>query len=182
MQLQSWSSPLPVSRECAIRRHGRGPGCRAAVVRHLTCRRRRQRDNSAPRTFRPRAADRRTYPVIASGGCHHIASGLRSEGRSAVTSMEIRLLGPVEVRNGADRQAPPGRGDRALLALLALSPGQVVATTTLIDALWEPEGLPDDPGNALQLRVSKLRRALALLGAADVLGRDGAGYRLDIEP
>src|SRR4051812_33685075 len=96
--------------------------------------------------------------------------------------MEIRLLGPVEVRNDSDRQAPAGRGERALLALLALSPGQVVATTTLIDALWNPDGLPDDPGNALQLRVSKLRRALAAEGAADVLGRDGAGYRLDIEP
>src|SRR4051812_15830250 len=96
--------------------------------------------------------------------------------------MEIRLLGPVEVRNDSDRQAPAGRGERALLALLALSPGQVVATTTLIDALWNPDGLPDDPGNALQLRVSKLRRALAAEGAADVLGRDGAGYRLDIDP
>src|SRR4051812_745793 len=96
--------------------------------------------------------------------------------------MEIRLLGPVEVRNDSDRQAPAGRGERALLALLALSPGQVVATTTLIDALWEPEGLPDDPGNALQLRVSKLRRVLAALGAPDVIGRDGAGYRLGVEP
>src|SRR4051812_33386327 len=142
MQLQSWSSPLPVSRERAIRRHGRGPACRAAVVRHLTCRRQRQPDNSASRTFRPRAADRRTYPVIASGGCHHIASGLRSEERSAVTSVEIRLLGPVEVRNGSDRQAPARRGERALLALLAPSPRPGGAPPPPIDALWEPGGPP----------------------------------------
>src|SRR4051794_13167336 len=95
--------------------------------------------------------------------------------------MEIRLLGPVEVRNASTRQAPAGRGERALLALLALSPGQVVATTTLIDSLWEPDALPDDPGNALQLRVSKLRRALTELGEPDVLHRDGPGYRLGID-
>src|SRR3954466_9708357 len=131
------------------------------------------------------SAARRRSPDI-SGDCvrrlspHRIRPRVRRE--IEVTSMEIRLLGPVEVRNGADRQAPAGRGERALLALLALSPGQVVATTTLIDALWEPDGLPDDPGNALQLRVSKLRRVLAVLGAPDVIDRDGAGYRLGVEP
>src|SRR4051794_41987287 len=97
------------------------------------------------------------------------------EVRTGVTPVEIRLLGPVEVRNGSDRQAPAGRGERALLALLALSPGQVVATTTLIDALWGPGGLSDDPRNALPLRGAKLRRALAVFGAAGGFGRGGAG-------
>src|SRR4051812_4195734 len=126
--------------------------------------------------------DHRTYPGISLVGCLYFFCAPMVEARTGVTPVEIRLLGPVEVRNGSDRQAPAGRGERALLALLALSPGQGVATTTLIAALWDPDGLPDDPGNALQLRVSKLRRALAAEGAADVLGRDGAGYRLDIEP
>src|SRR3954453_5871472 len=126
--------------------------------------------------------DHRTYPGISFVACLYFFCAPMVEVRTGVTPVEIRLLGPVEVRNDSDRDAPAGRGERALLALLALSPGQVVATTTLIDALWDPDGLPDDPGNALQLRVSKLRRALVTLGAADVLGRDGAGYRLDLEP
>ena len=76
--------------------------------------------------------------------------------------MEIRVLGLVEVLvDGAP--TVPGTGERELLALLALSAGRVVASSTLIDALWG-EDLPANPDNALQVRVSKLRRALAALG------------------
>ncbi len=96
--------------------------------------------------------------------------------------MEFRLLGPFEVRIGAVPQLVAGRGERALLALLALSPGEVVPVTTLIDAIWGTGDLPADPANALQLRVSKLRRALSALGAPDRVQRDGAGYRLDTGP
>jgi DNA-binding SARP family transcriptional activator len=96
--------------------------------------------------------------------------------------MEFRLLGPFEVRVDATPQPLAGRGERALLALLALSPGKAVAITTLIDALWNPGDLPHDPANALQLRVSKLRRALSGLGASELVHRDGAGYRLGADP
>jgi predicted ATPase/DNA-binding SARP family transcriptional activator len=96
--------------------------------------------------------------------------------------MEFRLLGPFEVRIGAVPQLVAGRGERALLALLALSPGEVVPVTTLIDAIWGAGDHPQDPANALQLRVSKLRRALSALGAPDRVQRDGAGYRLDTGP
>ena len=96
--------------------------------------------------------------------------------------MEFRLLGPFEVRVDATPQPLAGRGERALLALLALSPGKAVAITTLIDALWNPGDLPQDPANALQLRVSKLRRALSGLGASELVHRDGAGYRLGADP
>ena len=96
--------------------------------------------------------------------------------------MEFRLLGPFEVRVDATPQPLAGRGERALLALLALSPGKAVAITTLIDALWNPGDLPHDPANALQLRVSKLRRTLSGLGASELVHRDGAGYRLGADP
>ena len=89
--------------------------------------------------------------------------------------MEFRLLGPFEVLVDATPHRIGGRGERALLALLALSPGTVVATSTLIDALWGNSDLPEDPGNALQLRVSKLRRALGALGAPDLVHRAGPG-------
>jgi len=96
--------------------------------------------------------------------------------------MQLRLLGPFElVWTGTPRRVP-GRGERALLAVLALSVGRVVAATTLIDQLWPPGALPEDPLNTLQLRVSKLRRALAAAGRADLVVREGTGYRLNLEP
>ena len=89
-------------------------------------------------------------------------------------SLEIRVLGQFELL--VDSRALPvsGAGERALLARLASSPGQVVTADRLIDDLWE-DRLPADPRNALQLRVSKLRK---LIGAA--LVREPAGYRLDV--
>lgn len=94
----------------------------------------------------------------------------------------VGVLGPVEVQ-------PPGRAPvalppsvRALLARLALSPGRVLSVDTLTDALWG-EDLPVDAGNALQTRVSKLRRALAAAGVDGEIVRTRApGYLLDVEP
>ena len=96
--------------------------------------------------------------------------------------MRLLLLGPFEVVTDLGERRLPGRGERALLALLALSAGQVVPTNALVDALWSSGDLPVDPGNALQVRVSKLRRALAALDPRDLVRRDGSGYRLDLDP
>src|SRR5688572_32165764 len=74
----------------------------------------------------------------------------------------------------------PGAAERGLLALLLLSPGRTVAASSLIDRLWSESALPADPLNALQLRVSKLRRALAALGV-DVIVRGASGYRADVD-
>ena len=95
--------------------------------------------------------------------------------------MQVRLLGPFEVVLDDVAQRLPGRGELALLALLALSAGRVVAATSLVGQLWSPADLPDDPLNALQIRVSKLRRALAAMGGRDLVIRDGTGYRLDVD-
>src|SRR3954470_5334199 len=92
------------------------------------------------------------------------------------------VLGPVEVR-------PPGQPPlilppsvRALLARLALSPGRVVSVDALTDALWG-EDLPADAPNAVQIRVSKLRRALVAAGLpADVLVTRAPGYQLAVDP
>ena len=96
--------------------------------------------------------------------------------------MHLHLLGPFEmvVNSGAVRVA--GRGERALVSVLALSRGRVVADTTLIGQLWSDGDQPVDPVNALQTRVSKVRRALAASGSADLVTRQGAGYRLDVDP
>jgi predicted ATPase/DNA-binding SARP family transcriptional activator len=98
------------------------------------------------------------------------------------TEMQLLLLGPFEVVTDLGEGRLPGRGERALLALLALSAGQVVPTNALVDALWSSGDLPVDPANALHVRVSKLRRALAALDPRDLVRRDGSGYRLDLDP
>ena len=93
--------------------------------------------------------------------------------------VEFRLLGPFAITAGERQLALPGAAERALLALLLLPPGRVVSATALIDRLWGDD-LPADPANALQLRVSKLRRALA--GTDAVIVREGVGYRADVTP
>ncbi|HZB51672.1 MAG TPA: BTAD domain-containing putative transcriptional regulator, partial [Mycobacteriales bacterium] len=94
--------------------------------------------------------------------------------------MEIRVLGPVETVVDGRVRSLPGGGERELLALLALSAGRVVPVPTLVDGLWG-EALPVHPGNALQVRVSKLRRALAAAGApSELVGTRPPGYLLDI--
>lgn len=88
--------------------------------------------------------------------------------------MELRLLGPFELVEGGQPRDVKGAGERALLALLATTPGRAFTHDQLIDALWE-EAPPENPDNALQLRVSKLRKVVG-----DVLATVPSGYRLDI--
>ncbi|WP_185949113.1 BTAD domain-containing putative transcriptional regulator [Microbispora sp. SCL1-1] len=99
------------------------------------------------------------------------------------TAVTFAVLGPTEVRasDGSVAALPPSV--RALLARLALSCGRVVPVDALTDALWGDEGddLPADAANALQIRVSKLRRALAAAGlGTDVLVTQAPGYRLAV--
>lgn len=96
--------------------------------------------------------------------------------------MDVRLFGGVEATVEGASVRVGGAAERALLALLALHAGQVVSVDRLIDALWR-SGLPTDPGNALQVRVSKLRRALQAAGVpAGLLATRPPGYALDVDP
>ena len=94
----------------------------------------------------------------------------------------FRLLGPMEITLGGDPVPLPGSAERALLAQLLLAPGRTIPATLLVDRLWAESSLPVDPMNALQVRVSKLRRSLAAIGAPDLVRREGVGYRADVAP
>ena len=63
----------------------------------------------------------------------------RASGRY-LADMEIRILGPIEVAVDGRAINPGGPRERALLALLALTPGQVISSDRLIDDLWGEEG------------------------------------------
>src|SRR4051812_40490451 len=97
-----------------------------------------------------------------------------------MAAVEFRLIGAMQVSVDGAPVRLPGAGERGLLALLLLSAGRTVAATSLIDRLWAEASLPADPPNALQLRVSKLRRSLAAHGV-DVIRRDSAGYRAEVD-
>ena len=88
------------------------------------------------------------------------------------------MLGAFEVRTDDGALADvPGARLRALLIALALEPGHVVSTATLIDWIWG-EQPPADTANALQRLVSRLRKALP---QGLIEGHPG-GYRLTVEP
>ncbi|MCE3555558.1 winged helix-turn-helix domain-containing protein [Pseudonocardia sp. RS11V-5] len=95
--------------------------------------------------------------------------------------IDVQLLGPVAVVVDGRARDVGRSSERALLALLALHAGTVVSTARLIDDLWG-EQLPDDPANALQTRVSKLRRALTTAGVPGVVATRSPGYVLDVAP
>ncbi|HUQ21696.1 MAG TPA: BTAD domain-containing putative transcriptional regulator [Gaiellaceae bacterium] len=91
--------------------------------------------------------------------------------------MEIRLLGPLEVRDGERTVALPRRQQRALLAALALRAGEVVSTDRLVSDLWG-EHAPVSATGSLQNTVSALRKTLG----HDVVLTQAPGYRLALAP
>ena len=102
--------------------------------------------------------------------------------RSVVDDVRFRLLGPMEIAVHDVPASLPGTAERALLVQLLLSPGRTIPATQLIDRLWSESSLPVDPMNALQIRVSKLRRGLKAIGLSDIVTREGIGYRANVAP
>jgi predicted ATPase/DNA-binding SARP family transcriptional activator len=91
--------------------------------------------------------------------------------------LRFGLLGPLEVV-GHDRPLATGGGrQRALLALLLLNAGSVVARERLIDGLWGEEP-PETAVKMVQLYVSQLRKLLP----AGVLLTRPRGYLVAVDP
>ena len=89
---------------------------------------------------------------------------------------DVRILGPIDVRDG-DRTIPLASGrQRALLALLILHANETVSTDRIVEELWG-ERSPQTAPKVVQNLVSQLRRALG----DGLLVTDGPGYRLRLE-
>jgi DNA-binding SARP family transcriptional activator/predicted ATPase len=88
---------------------------------------------------------------------------------------DIRLLGPLQLRDGIELDGPK---QRVLLSVLALQAGTTVSADELAEAIW-PGALPRDATPALQQQVSRLRRRLGDLAA--IRNRQG-GYVLELAP
>lgn len=93
--------------------------------------------------------------------------------------MQVRVLGPVELTNGAAR-VPLAPRVRALLGTLAANCGQVVSADRLCDAVWG-EHQPRHSEAALQTLVSRLRGALRQLPAITIT-TSPPGYLLRASP
>jgi LuxR family maltose regulon positive regulatory protein len=91
--------------------------------------------------------------------------------------MQVRLFGELEAEHAGVPVPVRGAKQRALLALLALCPGQPVSSDRLIDVLWG-DGQAANPANALQAQIGQLRRTF---GPAAILTTE-AGYALDAGP
>ena len=91
--------------------------------------------------------------------------------------MQVRLFGELEAEQASVPVPVRGAKQRALLALLALRPGQPVSADRLIDVLWG-DGQAANPANALQAQIGQLRRTL---GPAAVVTTE-VGYALDAGP
>ncbi|MEV0649124.1 BTAD domain-containing putative transcriptional regulator [Phytomonospora sp. NPDC050363] len=85
--------------------------------------------------------------------------------------MRFGVLGPLTVWSASGEMlAVPEVKVRALLASLLVDPGRVVSTDRLAEDLWAGSP-PADPVGAVQIRVSRLRRALGAEGKALVVHR-----------
>ena len=90
--------------------------------------------------------------------------------------LEVRILGPLEVRDGEQIVSVRRPKQRALLAVLALHVGDPLSADRLVDGLWG-EHPPKTARHALENYVSELRKALG----RDTIRTGPAGYALDLE-
>src|ERR1700742_4175945 len=92
---------------------------------------------------------------------------------STLPTVELGVLGPLQVRQGGAPVSIPGAKPRAILTMLGLHGGSIVSADTLVELLWG-EDPPRTAAKALQTHISSLRRALG----DGVVGTEGAGWTL----
>jgi DNA-binding SARP family transcriptional activator len=90
--------------------------------------------------------------------------------------MDYRILGPLLVNRDGGPVSLGGRRNKELLTRLLLGANEVVPSGCLVDDLWK-QAAPDNPRKAVQVYVSRLRKALG----DDVLETRAPGYVLHVE-
>jgi DNA-binding SARP family transcriptional activator/tetratricopeptide (TPR) repeat protein len=92
---------------------------------------------------------------------------------------EFGVLGPVRAASGETSATLPAR-ERILLATLLLRAGRVVATSVLIEAIWDGEP-PATARNSVQGQVKHLRQVLGPSAGGRIVTRS-PGYLIDVRP
>ncbi|GAA1852192.1 BTAD domain-containing putative transcriptional regulator [Pseudonocardia ailaonensis] len=99
---------------------------------------------------------------------------------SPVPDLDIRLLGPVEIRRAGTALAVAPK-QRTLLAALLTGGSRGVPPDELAEHLWAGRR-PSDPRAAVHVHVARLRGILAPLGDRAQVVSGPAGYRLRLHP
>src|SRR5438046_6924508 len=74
-------------------------------------------------------------------------------------AVEIRVLGPLEIRRGGAPVPLRAPAQRTFLAALLIDRGRVVSVDRLAEALW-PEEQPRSARHALEMNATRVRRLL----------------------
>jgi len=100
----------------------------------------------------------------------------------AASTLDVRLLGPLELRVDGRPLALPGGKPKALLAVLLVSRNRVVSSDSLADAIWDGD-VPGTFLSTMQVHVSTLRRALRPLSEPGLLvvTTQSPGYRVAVD-
>ncbi|WP_433260766.1 BTAD domain-containing putative transcriptional regulator [Actinosynnema sp. CS-041913] len=94
--------------------------------------------------------------------------------------MDLRLLGPVELRTAGRRINLGATKQQCLLAVLLWNAGQPIPIATLIDHLWDGNS-PRHARQSVYSYVTRLRQALTACDAT-IERTPGGGYLLDVDP
>ena len=95
-------------------------------------------------------------------------------------TIEIGLLGPLQVTQDGEAIAVKGQRRQALLAALALNSPRQVSRDRLVESVWAGDP-PTKPDHALEVLVSRLRQSLGADAQHPVILTQGNGYRLTEE-
>jgi predicted ATPase/DNA-binding SARP family transcriptional activator len=95
--------------------------------------------------------------------------------------VDVRILGPLELVGERGAVPLPGARARMLLLALVVRRGQALSAGRLADIVWG-DRQPDNPANALQALVSRVRRVLrqSVESSAAVIESVPGGYRLNL--
>jgi YVTN family beta-propeller protein len=110
-----------------------------------------------------------------------LKAGRAWDNSAAPVHLEFRILGPLDVVRDGSPIPLGGAKQRAVLAVLVLHAGEIVPLERLIDDVWGDDP-PASVENALQVYVSRLRRAVAGDGSDGAVVRERHGYALRVEP
>jgi DNA-binding SARP family transcriptional activator len=94
--------------------------------------------------------------------------------------IRIGLLGAVVAEIDGTAADLGGPRQRAVFAVLALTPNRMIATAQLVDAVWG-DAPPLSAKSTLQAYISRLRRVIEPSGAATI-EHSAAGYALRVDP
>ncbi|THV43434.1 AfsR/SARP family transcriptional regulator [Glycomyces buryatensis] len=98
-----------------------------------------------------------------------------------MTTLDVRLLGPLEVRIDGEPAAIHGNNARKLLAILLDEANRSVPIDGIVRGVWEDE-FPERPIRAARNLVSDLRRDLRPFGDRIAITDGGEAYVCRIDP